>query len=81
MERSLPQVGAPDPELQTSPIVDEAELDEQAGARDIELEQGVCYFNGTRFSLGTYVQSGSELLKCAEGGVWVRVAEREGTEI
>jgi hypothetical protein len=31
MKREFPQVGAPDPELSTSPIIDEAEHDETAG--------------------------------------------------
>ena len=73
-------VGVPDPELRTSPILDDAELDEQAGSRDVELEEGICYFNGEPFAPGAYVQSGSELLKGTAGGVWTRVAEREGTQ-
>ncbi len=74
----LPQVGAPDPELRNSPIIDDSEYDEQAGSRDLELEEGVCYFNGAAYPIGTYVQSGSELLQCTGGGVWVRSGEREG---
>jgi hypothetical protein len=74
-------VGAPDPELKTSPIIDESEYDEQAAAaRDLELEEGLCYFNGTPYSIGTYVQSGAELLQCTGGGVWTRKAEREGPQ-
>jgi hypothetical protein len=70
------QVGAPDPELNTSPILDDYELDEQAGARDLELEEGVCYFNGRAFAIGDFVQSGSEVLQCTGRGVWVRKGER-----
>ena len=70
------QVGAPDPELRTSPIVDESELDEHAGSRDLELEEGVCYFNGETFPIGTYVLSGSELLLCSGRGVWVASGEK-----
>jgi len=70
------QVGAPDPERQTSPIVDESELDEHAGSRDLELEEGVCYFNGEAFPIGAYVQSGSELLLCSGRGVWVASGEK-----
>ena len=69
------QVGAPDPELKNSPIVDEWELDEQAGARDLELEEGACYFNGRPYGIGEFVQSGSEVLKCVGRGVWVRQSE------
>lgn len=69
------KVGAPDPELKTSPIIDDYELDEQAGARDLELEEGVCYFNGRSFAIGDFVRSGSEVLQCTGRGVWVRKAE------
>ena len=69
------QVGAPDPELKNSPIVDEWEADEQASSRDVELEAGACYFNGRAFATGDYVRSGSEVLKC-DRGVWLRIDEQ-----
>jgi hypothetical protein len=75
MKTPLPQVGAPDPELNTSPILDESALDEKAGARDLELEEAVCYFNNAEFAIGTYVQSGDEVLKCTGRGVWERRGE------
>lgn len=66
-----PNVGAPDPELKNSPIFDhESEEYEYA---DLELETGVCYFNGVSYAIGQYVTSGDELLRCSERGVWVRV--------
>jgi hypothetical protein len=74
----LQQVGAPNPDLRNSPIIDESEYDEQAGSRDLELQQGVCYFNGNAYAIGARVQSGSELLQCTGDGVWARIAEREG---
>lgn len=73
MKQSLPQVGVPDPEHKTSPILDEQELDEKAGARDDELEEGCCYFNDREYPLGTYVQSGDEVLKCSGRGVWRKI--------
>jgi hypothetical protein len=76
MTKPIPQVGAPDPELRNSPIIDEAEYDEHAGGRDLELEAGACYFNGERFAIGEYVLSGSEVLRCSERGVWVRQGEK-----
>ena len=75
MKTPLSQVGAPDPELNTSPILDESALDEKAGARDLELEEAVCYFNNAEFAIGTYVQSGDEVLKCTGRGVWERRGE------
>jgi hypothetical protein len=80
MNGPLPQVGAPDPELRNSPIIDESSYDEQAASRDLELEQGACYFNGDPYPIGAYVQSGAELLQCTGRGVWTRKAEREGPQ-
>jgi hypothetical protein len=68
----LPQVGAPDPELQTSPIFDE-EADELS--LDLELEAGACLFNGVRYAIGVNVASGHEVLRCDGRGIWVRVGE------
>ena len=65
-----PQVGAPDPELRTSQIFDDADLEELS--LDAELETGVCYFNDQVYRLGDYVCSGDELLRCEAYGVWVR---------
>ena len=66
-----PQVGAPDPELKTSPIFDEYE----EISLDLELEAGVCYFNDATYPISQYVLSGGELLHCEERGVWVRRGE------
>ncbi|MGZ5137396.1 MAG: hypothetical protein ACXWCX_06310 [Burkholderiales bacterium] len=73
MQREIPNVGAPDPELKTSPILDEAEED----TLDAELETGACYFNGVSYGIGQYVTSGDEILHCVERGVWVRQGEIE----
>jgi hypothetical protein len=72
MVQSIPQVGAPDPELRNSPILDD-EDDELP--TELEVETGVCYFNSVAYALGDYVRSGSELLHCEERGVWVRTGE------
>lgn len=64
------QVGAPDPERRNSPIIEET--DEEFDFAGQELgEAPVCYFNDKRYGIGEYVCSGSELLRCVEGG-WVR---------
>jgi hypothetical protein len=66
-----PQVGAPDPEKTTSPIVGEDD--------DVEVEPNVtaggCTFNNETYRYGDFVQSGSELLRCEAPGVWVREGE------
>lgn len=50
MNDRMPQVGAPDPELDTSPIVDEDE-ELQVGPA---FEQGdACYFNGVALRWGS----------------------------
>jgi hypothetical protein len=72
MVQHIPQVGAPDPELRNSPILDE---DDDELPTELEVETGVCYFNSVAYPLGTYVRSGSELLHCEERGVWVRRGE------
>lgn len=72
MKSHVPQVGAPAPDLNTSPIFDE--YDEDAPA-EFDIETGVCYFNGEAYRIGEYVLSGSELLRCERRGVWVREGE------
>ncbi len=76
MTDHVQQVGAPDPERNTSPIIDESEYDEHAASPDQEIETGACTFNGEKFAIGEYVQSGSELLQCTPRGVWVRKGEK-----
>ena len=71
MVTHIPRVGAPDPELNTSPIFDEYE----EFSLDQELEAGVCYFNNAAYPIGAFVLSGSELLQCDGRGVWVRRGE------
>ncbi len=65
------QVGAPDPELETSPIVGEDD--------EVEVEPNVagggCRFNGVGYRIGDFVLSGDELLHCEAPGVWVREGE------
>jgi hypothetical protein len=74
MTSHVTQVGAPDPELRTSPIFDE--FDEDISP-DLELETGACYFNNLAYPVGQYLLSGSELLHCEERGVWVRRGEMQ----
>jgi hypothetical protein len=75
MKQPLPQVGAPDPERNTSTIIDESEYDETAASPDLELEAPACYFNDETFPHRVYVQSGSEILQC-DRGVWIRKGEK-----
>ncbi|HYL25072.1 MAG TPA: hypothetical protein VEV21_11825 [Burkholderiales bacterium] len=76
MNKPLPQLGAPDPELNNSPIIDDAEYDEHATGPDLEFEEGACYFNGQSFPIGACILSGSEVLECSGRGVWVSKGEK-----
>ena len=70
----IPSVGAPDPELRNSPIVEDTEEDYDEFTQEAS-ERPVCYFNNASYAMGEFVCSGSgELLRC-ENGLWVR----EGT--
>ena len=66
-----PQMGTPDPELETSPIVGEDE--------DMKVEPnvrgGACTFNGAGFRIGDFVRSGTGPLRCEAPGVWVHEGE------
>jgi hypothetical protein len=73
MMTRVPEVGAPDPERKTSPILDE----DEEFSLDLELESGACYFNDVAYPIGQWVRSGSELLHCEERGLWVRRAEAQ----
>jgi hypothetical protein len=48
---TLPQVGAPGPERKNSPIIDESEFDEHEASPDLEIAEGVCYFNDEAFEI------------------------------
>jgi len=68
MTLHAPQVGAATSEKRTSPGLD----DDEGFLPEFAAETGVCYFNDQTYSVGAFVLSGSELLQCEEGGLWVR---------
>ncbi len=65
------QVGAPDPEMKNSPIIDESGDNEQDGSDIDSVDFAQCHFNGNAYDNGALVCSGDELLKC-EHGKWLR---------
>lgn len=71
-----PQVGAPDPEKRTSPILDPLSEDDPLSL-DAEIESGACYFNDARFAIGDTVRCGHELLQCDDRGVWTKIGEED----
>ena len=64
-------VGVPDPELKTSPILEESDEDYELLAQGVE-ELQTCYFNNVSYVDGDYVCSGSGALLRCEKGLWVR---------
>jgi hypothetical protein len=71
MRDRIPDVGAADPELQNSPILDDSDED----FPELGGETASCYFNGVSYPLGQYVRSGDEVLQCVRPGVWSRQGE------
>lgn len=68
--QGLIYVGAPDPELKNSLIIEETDEEFDVLAQEA-AELPVCYFNGVAYRHGQHICSGTELLRC-EGGAWVR---------
>lgn len=73
------QVGAPDPELETSPILDVDAGESEGDEIEPGGTAGLCYFNGVTYRIGDYVMSGHEVLRCEAPGLWVRRGEVERT--
>ena len=69
----VPNVGAPDPEHNTSPIADEGDDEFEVLKQEVPGEP-VCYFNGIQYQNNKFICSGDTLLRC-EHGIW----RREGT--
>ncbi len=68
---TMPQVGAPDPEHNTSPIAEETDEDFEVLRMEYP-DEPVCFYNGTRYDDGTHVRSGHVILRC-DKGLWLRV--------
>ena len=66
-------VGAPKPEQQNSPIIND--IDDEREMIDPEIpEERLCYFNGESYAHGTYVKSGILVLLC-DRGAWVEAED------
>ena len=64
-------VGAPDPELKTSLILEETDEEFDHLSQEVD-DLPVCYFNGVAYQDGQFVCSSSgEMLKCIKG-TWLR---------
>jgi hypothetical protein len=74
-QHSIPQVGAPDPELRNSPIAEEDDLDTDVVRQQVPGEP-VCWFNSGEYRHGDLVASGSQVLRCSYG-VWVEAGSAD----
>ena len=63
------QVGDQDPEMHNSPIADESDDVDYDLHEEVPGESS-CYFNDKSYPHGTFVCSGSTLLRC-DRGVWI----------
>jgi hypothetical protein len=68
-------VGAIDPELQSSPVVEEMEEDAYTLRQQV-ADQAVCFFNGEVFRDGEFVRSGTMMLKCSKG-LWIEAGSAD----
>lgn len=64
-------VGAIDPKLKTSPVLEET-AEESYEPRHHVPDPSICFFNGEVFATGEFVRTGAAVLKC-QNGVWVEV--------
>ncbi|HYW75280.1 MAG TPA: hypothetical protein VFA48_01445 [Gammaproteobacteria bacterium] len=67
--KHVPDVGAQDPERRNSPIVED-DSEELEALREESDAEAVCYFNEQTFWHGTYVRSGTVVLRC-DRGLWI----------
>jgi hypothetical protein len=67
---NIPDVGSPDPELNTSPVADEMDEDYEVLKQEVPGEP-VCYFNDQSYENNSYVRSSTSLLKC-NYGIWLQ---------
>ena len=63
-------VGAPDPELNTSPIAEESGENDDVLRQQVPGEP-VCYFNDKSYDNGAFIKSGASILRC-DYGIWVQ---------
>lgn len=66
-------LGAPDPELKTSPVAWEGDEDTDT-LREASGEEPHCLFNNRAFRDGTVVSSGGTRLRCVRG-IWIPAEE------
>lgn len=69
MTPPTPDVGDQDPTRRNSPIVRQDDFEAGPPTRDLP-EEARCFYNAVAYPHGSYVKSGTALLRC-DSGVWV----------
>lgn len=64
-------VGAPDPELKTSRILEESDEEYDVLSQEVD-DVPYCFFNDVMYKDGDYVCSGSSILLHCVKGLWIR---------
>ena len=65
----IKEVGSAHPEMKNSPVAEEYDDNTEALRQEMPGDT-VCYFNNESFATGSYVKSGTLMLKC-DYGIWV----------
>jgi len=69
MSSSIPDVGDQDPAARNSPIAGEEDEETQFLRQDVPGD-AVCWFNDVAHEHGTFVKSGTAMLRC-DRGIWI----------
>ena len=78
MKKGTKQLGAMDPERKNSPVAWQADEDMET-LRESVPDQAVCFFNDHTYDHGTFVKSGSVLLRC-DHGLWLSAGPADDAE-
>jgi hypothetical protein len=73
--KSIPHVGVQVPEMKNSPIADDTDEEIYVLRQEIE-EQPYCYFNNVSYANESYVQSGTDVLRC-NNGMWIYLSNSD----
>ena len=78
MTSETKQLGAADPERKNSPVAWEADDDTDALREEVP-DEAVCFFNDRAYDHGTFIKSGSVVLRC-DHGLWLPAGPTEDSE-
>ncbi|HLT90087.1 MAG TPA: DUF1496 domain-containing protein [Woeseiaceae bacterium] len=70
MSNGVPEVGDQDPAARNSPIAGEDDEDTLFLRHDVPDDAAVCWFNDVPYADGSFVRSGTVILRC-DRGIWI----------